>query len=63
MRMNGRNHLAWGASAVLSFSLLATTVGFADDKAKDNDAADAAAICEAVVRSSMRFPKAATFMC
>jgi phospholipase C len=46
MRMNGRNHLAWGASAVLSFSLLATTIGFADDNAKGsdakgNDAADA----------------------
>jgi len=41
MRINGRNHLAWGASAVMSFSLLAATVGFADDKTKDNDAADA----------------------
>jgi phospholipase C len=40
MRINGRNHLAWGASAVMSFSLLAATVGFADDKAKDKDAAD-----------------------
>jgi phospholipase C len=41
MRINGRNHLAWGASAVMSFSLLAATVGFADDKSKDKDAADA----------------------
>ena len=42
MRINGRNHLAWGASAVMSFSLLAATVGVADDKSKDNnDAADA----------------------
>jgi phospholipase C len=41
MRINGRNHLAWGASAVMSFSLLAATVGVADDKTKDNDAADA----------------------
>src|ERR1700729_2176765 len=41
MRMKGRNHLAWGASALMSFSLLAGTVGFADDKSKDNDAADA----------------------
>ena len=41
MRINGRYHLAWGASAVLSFSLLATTAGFADEKSKDNDAADA----------------------
>jgi phospholipase C len=42
MLINGRNHLAWGASAVLSFSLLAATAGFADEKSKDNDAADAA---------------------
>ena len=41
MRVNGRNNLALGASAVLSFSLLAATAGFADDKSKDNDAADA----------------------
>ena len=41
MRINGRNHLAWGASAALSFSLLAATVGFADDKTADKDAADA----------------------
>jgi phospholipase C len=41
MRINGRSHFAWGASAVLSFSLLAVTVGFADDKPKDKDAADA----------------------
>jgi len=41
MRINGRNHLAWGASAVMSFSLLAATVGVADEKSKDNDAADA----------------------
>jgi len=41
MRINGRSHFAWGASAVLSFSLLAVTVGFADDKPKDTDAADA----------------------
>ena len=41
MRISGRNHLAWGASAALSFSLLAATVGFADDKAADKDAADA----------------------
>jgi len=41
MRINGRNHLAWGASAALSFSLLAATVGFADDKRADKDAADA----------------------
>jgi phospholipase C len=41
MRINGRNHLAWGASAVMSFSLLAATVGAADDKSKDSDAADA----------------------
>jgi phospholipase C len=40
MRINGRSHFAWGASAVLSFSLLAVTVGFADDKSKDKDAAD-----------------------
>jgi phospholipase C len=41
MRINGRSHFALGASAVLSFSLLAATVGFADDKTKDPDAADA----------------------
>jgi phospholipase C len=41
MRINGRNHLAWGASAALSFSLLAATVGLADDKSHDQDAADA----------------------
>ena len=41
MRINRRNHLAWGASAVMSFSLLAATVGVADDKGKDKDAADA----------------------
>jgi phospholipase C len=41
MRINGRNHFAWGASAALSFSLLTATVGFADDKAVDKDAADA----------------------
>lgn len=41
MRINCRNHFAWGASAVMSFSLLAATVGAADDKSKDNDAADA----------------------
>jgi phospholipase C len=41
MRINGRSHSAWGASAVLSFSLLAVTVGFADDKPKNTDAADA----------------------
>jgi phospholipase C len=41
MRINGRSHFAWGASAVLSFSLLAVTVGFADDKPKNTDAADA----------------------
>jgi phospholipase C len=41
MRINCRNHFAWGASAVMSFSLLAATVGVADDKSKDNDAADA----------------------
>ncbi|HEY2464796.1 MAG TPA: alkaline phosphatase family protein [Steroidobacteraceae bacterium] len=39
--MNVRNHIVWGASAALSFSLLATTVGFADNKSQDNDAADA----------------------
>src|ERR1700749_5262288 len=41
MRSRGRNPLAWGAGAVMSFSLLAATVGFADDKGKDNDAAEA----------------------
>jgi phospholipase C len=41
MRINGRNHLAWGAGAALSFSLLAATVGFADDQPKDKDVADA----------------------
>jgi phospholipase C len=41
MRINGRSHLALGASAVLSFSLLAATVGFADDTSKDKDTADA----------------------
>ncbi len=41
MRINGRNHMAWGASAVMSFSLLAATAGFADDKSNDKDAADA----------------------
>jgi len=40
MRINGRNHLAWGMSAALSFSLLAATVGVADDKSQDRDAAD-----------------------
>jgi phospholipase C len=39
MRINGRNHLAWGMSAALSFSLLAATVGVADDKSQDKDAA------------------------
>src|ERR1700744_5962040 len=39
MRINGRNHLAWGMSAALSFSLLAT-VGSANDKSKDQDPAD-----------------------
>ncbi len=37
MRINGRNHLAWAMSAALSFSLLAATVGIADDKSKDRD--------------------------
>src|SRR5476651_1076394 len=32
MRINGRNHLAWGMSAALSFSLLAATVGNASDE-------------------------------
>jgi phospholipase C len=41
MRINGRSHFAWGASAIMSFSLLSATVGFADDKPKDKDAADA----------------------
>src|SRR5580693_1336830 len=41
MRINGRSQFAMGAGAVLSFSLLAATVGFADDKTKDPDAADA----------------------
>jgi phospholipase C len=41
MRINGRSHFAWGASAAMSFSLLAATVGFADDTPKDKDAADA----------------------
>jgi phospholipase C len=40
MRISGRNHLAWGMSAALSFSL-AATVGVADDKSQDKDAADA----------------------
>jgi phospholipase C len=34
MRINRRNHLAWGVSAALSFSL-AATVGNAEDKSKD----------------------------
>src|ERR1700748_2760083 len=41
MRIRGRNHRAWGAGAVMSSSLRAATVGFADDKGKDNDAAEA----------------------
>src|SRR5580700_2260985 len=41
MRINGRSQFAMGAGAILSFSLLAATVGFADDKTKDPDAADA----------------------
>src|SRR5580692_6857858 len=41
MRINGRSQFAMGAGAILSFSLLAATVGFADDKGKDKDAADA----------------------
>ena len=41
MRISGRNHLAWGMSAALSFSLLAVTAGAADDKSQDRDAADA----------------------
>jgi phospholipase C len=41
MRISGRNHLAWGVSAALSFSLLASTVGVADDKSEDRDGADA----------------------
>src|SRR5882757_5732988 len=40
MRISGRNHLAWGMSAALSFSLLAVTAGAADDKSQDRDAAD-----------------------
>src|SRR5580698_7742941 len=40
MRINGRSQFAMGAGAILSFSLLAATVGFADDKTKDPDAAD-----------------------
>jgi phospholipase C len=39
MQFNVRNHLAWGMSAALSFSLLAT-VGNANDKSKDQDPAD-----------------------
>jgi phospholipase C len=39
MRISGRNHLAWGTSAALSFSLLAATVGVAADKSQ-GDAAD-----------------------
>jgi phospholipase C len=34
MRINRRNHLAWGVSAALSFSL-AATVGNAEDKSRD----------------------------
>src|SRR6201985_3411989 len=41
MRIRGRNHRAWGAGAVMSSSLRAATDGFADDKGKDNDAAEA----------------------
>jgi phospholipase C len=40
MRISGRNHLAWGVSAALSFSLLAVTAGVADGKSQDSDAAD-----------------------
>src|ERR1700683_1432389 len=41
MRINGRSHFAGGASQVLSVCRLAVTVGFAEDKPKDTDAADA----------------------
>jgi phospholipase C len=40
MRISGRNHLAWAVSAALSFSLLGATVGVADTKSQDRDAAD-----------------------
>jgi phospholipase C len=40
MRISGRNHVAWGVSAALSFSLLAVTVGVAADKSQNADAAD-----------------------
>jgi phospholipase C len=40
MRISGRNHLAWAVSAALSFSLLGATVGVADEKSQDRDAAD-----------------------
>ena len=40
MRISGRNHVAWGMSAALSFSLLAVTVGVAADNSPDRDAAD-----------------------
>ena len=35
MRISGQNHLAWSMSAALSFSLLAATVGVADNKSQD----------------------------
>jgi phospholipase C len=41
MRISSRNHLGWGTSAALSFSLLASTVGFADNKSPVSDPADA----------------------
>ena len=40
MRIQGRNHLVWGMSAALSFSLLAATAGFADDKGRDRGPPD-----------------------
>jgi hypothetical protein len=35
MRISVRNHLTWSTSAALSFSLLAATVGVADNKSQD----------------------------
>ena len=43
MRISSRNHLGWGGGAALSFSLLASTVGFAHNQpAASNPAEDVA---------------------
>jgi phospholipase C len=43
MRISNRNHLGWGGGAALSFSLLASTVGFANNQPAVSNAAEAVA--------------------